>query len=313
MARQSGLGKGLSALIPVTGAEPSSVDRAVVRDGAAPVSGSQFREIPISKVRPSQFQPRDHFDDEGLDSLAQSIRELGVLQPVLVRPVGTDEYELVAGERRWRAARRAGLEVIPAIVRATDDERSLVEVLVENLQRQDLDALEEAAGYEQMVKELSLTHDEVAKRVGKNRVTVSNSLRLLQLSPSIQKLVKDGQITAGHARALLPVTDRNFQESLARRVVKDQMSVRALEEAVRLRADLAQGTTGKKSAPQPSARADRPAGLVELEELLGVQLSTRVNIDLGAQRGRIVIEFADLEDLERIFVAMSLEPPDIDG
>ena len=312
MARQSGLGKGLSALIPAAGAEPS-VDRTVVRDGASPVSGSQFREIPISKVRPSQFQPRDHFDDEGLDSLAQSIRDLGVLQPVLVRPVGTDEYELVAGERRWRAARRAGLEVIPAIVRATDDERSLVEVLVENLQRQDLDALEEAAGYEQMVKELALTHDEVAKRVGKNRVTVSNSLRLLQLSPSIQKLVKDGQITAGHARALLPVTDRNFQESLARRVVKDQMSVRALEEAVRLRADLAQGTTGRKSAPQGSVRADRPAGLVELEELLGVQLSTRVNIDLGAQRGRIVIEFADLEDLERIFVAMSLEPADSDG
>ena len=312
MARQSGLGKGLSALIPATGAGPPSVD-GVLRDGASPVPGSQFREIPISKVRPSQFQPRDHFDDEGLDSLAQSIRELGVLQPVLVRPVGTDEYELVAGERRWRAARRAGLDVIPAIVRDTDDERSLVEVLVENLQRQDLDALEEAAGFEQMVKELALTHDEVAKRVGKNRVTVSNSLRLLQLSPSIQKLVKDAQITAGHARALLPVTDRNFQESLARRVVKDQMSVRALEEAVRLRADLAQGTTGRKSAPKQSARADRPAGLVELEELLGVQLSTRVNIDLGPQRGRIIIEFADLEDLERIFVAMSLDPADSDG
>ena len=307
MARQSGLGKGLSALIPGAAGEVS-----VVGEGAPSVGGARLVDVPLAKIRPNHYQPRDHFDDEGLESLAQSIRELGVLQPILLRPGRGDEYELVAGERRWRAARRAGLVSIPAIVRTTDDDASLIQVLVENLQREDLDALEEAAGFQQMVKELSLTHEEVAQRVGRSRVTVSNALRLLQLSPAIQKLVKDGQLTAGHARALLSVTDRNSQESLARRVVTDQMSVRALEEAVRVRTELAQGRTGKASSSKASARAgttsasERPAGLLELEALLGSQLDTNVSIDLGAKRGRIVIDFADVADLERIYLAMAV-------
>ncbi len=307
MVRQSGLGKGLSALIPGAVSEVS-----VVNEGASSVGGARLIDVPLAKIRPNHFQPRDNFDDEGLESLAQSIRELGVLQPILLRPGRGDEYELVAGERRWRAARRAGLLTIPAIVRTTDDDASLIQVLVENLQRQDLDALEEAAGFEQMVKELSLTHEEVAQRVGRSRVTVSNALRLLQLSPAIQKLVKDGQLTAGHARALLSVTDRNSQESLARRVVSDQMSVRALEEAVRVRTELAQGRTGKQTSAKVSTQAgttsasERPAGLLELEALLGSQLDTNVSIDLGSKRGRIVIDFADLADLERIYLAMAV-------
>lgn len=308
MVRQSGLGKGLSALIPGAIIEgPGPID------AATSVSGARLIDVPLSKIRPNHFQPRDHFDDEGLESLAQSIRELGVLQPILLRPGRGDEYELVAGERRWRAARRAGLDSIPAIVRTTDDDASLIQVLVENLQRQDLDALEEAAGFEQMVKELSLTHEEVAQRVGRSRVSVSNALRLLQLSPAIQKLVKDGELTAGHARALLSVTDRNSQESLARRVVSDQMSVRALEEAVRLRAELAQGRTGKKPGKTlPMPASERPAGLLELEALLGSQLDTNVNIDLGSKRGKIVIDFADLADLERIYLAMAMSSgPDV--
>ena len=305
MVRQSGLGKGLSALIPGAVSEAS-----VAGESAPSVGGARLIDVPLAKIRPNHYQPRDHFDDEGLESLAQSIRELGVLQPILLRPGRGDEYELVAGERRWRAARRAGLLTIPAIVRTTDDDASLIQVLVENLQRQDLDALEEAAGFEQMVKELSLTHEEVAQRVGRSRVTVSNALRLLQLSPAIQKLVKDGQLTAGHARALLSVTDRNSQESLARRVVSDQMSVRALEEAVRVRTELAQGRTGKQTSAKVSNQvgtSERPAGLLELEALLGSQLDTKVSIDLGAKRGRIVIDFADLADLERIYLAMAVE------
>lgn len=303
MVRQSGLGKGLSALIP---AAPEPV--VSIEDHSVP--GQHLVELPIAKIRPNQYQPRDHFDDEALQSLSDSIKALGVLQPVLVRADADGGFELVAGERRWRAARRAGLETIPAIIRDTDDARSVVEVLVENLQRQDLDALEEAAGYQQMINELSLTHEDVATRVGKSRVAVSNALRLLQLSPSIQKMVKDGQLSAGHARALLPITDRSFQESLARRVVTDQLSVRAVEEAVRLRAELAQGKTGAKKSKSSTggAIADRPVGLVELEELLGSQLDTRVNIELGPKKGRITIDFADLEDLERIFLAMAGEP-----
>jgi len=291
VARRSGLGKGLGALIPTE-----------VRGE----QGSSLVEIPIGDVRPSAYQPRKHFDEEGLASLAASIRELGVLQPVLVR--ATDEgYELIAGERRWRAARRAGLRSIPAVVREAADEGSLEQALVENLHREDLNALEEAAGYQQLIEDFGLTHDQVAVRVGKSRTAVTNTLRLLLLPPSIQKLVVERQLSAGHARALLGTPDRAFQEALAKRAVAEDLSVRAVEEAVRLRTELGEQLGGvPEAAPEGEARKRLPrAGLDDLADLLAHHLDTRVKVAMGGRRGRIVIEFAGLEDLERIYKRMT--------
>jgi ParB family chromosome partitioning protein len=258
-------------------------------------------ELPIASIRPNPLQPRDHFDDAALESLAASIRELGVLQPVLVRPVAEREYELVAGERRWRAARRAGLATIPAVVRRVDDRLSLEQALVENLQRQDLNPLEEAAALQQLIDDFGLTHDDVAKRVSKSRAAVTNSLRLLTLSPNLQRLVREGRLAAGHARALLGTSDKSYQESLARRAVTEELSVRAVEEAVRARQEVTRSP--KQRTP---SRADRPAGLVELEVLLAEHLQTGVRIELStAGAGRVVIKVADLADLERVFDRMT--------
>ena len=291
MARRSGLGKGLGALIPTE-----------VRGE----QGSSLVEIPIGDVRPSSYQPRKHFDEEGLASLAASIRELGVLQPVLVRATDAG-YELIAGERRWRAAKRAGLRSIPAVVRQAADEGSLEQALVENLHREDLNALEEAAGYQQLIEEFGLTHDQVALRVGKSRAAVTNTLRLLLLPPSIQKLVVERQLSAGHARALLGTPDRAFQEALAKRAVAEDMSVRAVEEAVRLRTELGEQLGGVPEAtPEGEPRKRLPrAGLDDLADLLARHLDTRVKVSMGGRRGRIVVEFADLEDLERIYKRMT--------
>src|SRR3954464_13666657 len=203
----------------------------------ASASGSELREIPLSQIRPNPHQPRTHFDEEALASLAASIAELGVLQPVLLRPVSDEEYELVAGEGRWRAAKRAGLQTIPALVRETPDVSALEQAVVENLHREDLNPLEEAAAYQQLIEDFSMTHDQLAPRVGKSRATVTNMLRLFQLPPAIQKLVAEGTLSAGHARALLGTPDRAFQESLARKAVQEGLSVRAVEEAVRARGD----------------------------------------------------------------------------
>ncbi|MEY2588992.1 MAG: ParB family transcriptional regulator, chromosome partitioning protein, partial [Acidimicrobiaceae bacterium] len=203
MARRSGLGRGLGALIP---AEVSGVDQAE----------TALLEVPVSQITTNPNQPRRSFDEEALASLTASVRELGVLQPLLVRPGGDDRYELIAGERRWRAAKRAGLPSVPVIVRTVDDTTSLEQALVENLHRQDLNALEEAAAYQQLIEDFHLTHDQVAAKVGKSRAAVSNTLRLFQLPPAIQKLVADGQLSAGHARALLGTPDRAYQEQLAR-------------------------------------------------------------------------------------------------
>jgi ParB family transcriptional regulator, chromosome partitioning protein len=292
VARRSGLGKGLGALIPTE----------VMGE-----RGSSLVEIPIGDVRPSSYQPRKHFDEEGLASLTASIRELGVLQPVLVRPTD-DGYELIAGERRWRAARRAGLRSIPAIVREAADEASLEQALVENLHREDLNALEEAAGYQQLIEEFELTHDQVAARVGKSRTAITNTLRLLLLPPAIQKLVAENQLSAGHARALLGTPDRAFQESLAKRAVAEGLSVRAVEEAVRLRNELGEQLGGAADA-SPEADATRKrlprAGLDDLAELLSHHLDTRVKVEMGSKRGRIVVEFGGLEDLERIYSRMT--------
>ena len=304
MARRSGLGKGLGALIPG--------DTSEAADGV-------LREVPIGSITPNSFQPRDHFDEEQIASLAASIRELGVLQPILVRPVGDegDSFELIAGERRWRAARRAGLATIPVLVRIdTSDQSSLEQALVENLHRADLNALEEAAAYQQLIDEFELTHDDVATRVGKSRVAVTNTLRLLQLPAGVQRAIADGELTAGHGRALLGTPDRALQESLAATVVAQGLSVRATEELVRSGGAVeeeettdeeATATTTGTRPPEPRRTAPRPlppAGIVELEDLLSSHLETRVKVDLSAKRGRLMVEFATLEDLERIYRQM---------
>ena len=303
MARRSGLGKGLGALIPTDLTSPDD---------------ATLREISVSQVEPNSHQPRAHFDEEALVSLTDSIRELGVLQPILVRPAGHDRYELIAGERRWRAAKRAGLQSVPAIVRKIDDTASLEQALVENLHRQDLHPLEEAAAYQQLLEDFQLSHDDVAKRVGKSRSAVSNTLRLLQLPPAIQKLVADGDLSAGHARALLGTPDRAFQEALARRSVAERLSVRDVEEAVRARsgeveAEAAESADAAAASPSAGAAAVagrrlRPPGLLELEGLLSDRLDTRVKVTMGAKRGKVTIDFATLEDLERIYRAMTTPP-----
>ncbi len=301
MARRSGLGKGLSALIPTE----------VVGDRS-----SALREVPIGSIKPNPRQPRVNFDEDTMSSLTASIKELGILQPVLVRQIGgaaADDFELIAGERRWRAARRAGLHTIPVLVLTSDETRSLEQALVENLHRQDLNVLEEAAAYQQLIEEFGYTHDQVATRVGKSRTAVTNTLRLLQLPASVQRLLAEGQITAGHARALLGTPDRGYQEMVAKAVVSDGLTVRAVEEMVRERSESSVGDPAAGPEPQPGAnrpagRTDGrrlpPPGILELEELLSGHLNTRVKVDLTSKRGKVVVEFGSLEDLERIYKLM---------
>ncbi|HEX6237503.1 MAG TPA: ParB/RepB/Spo0J family partition protein [Acidimicrobiales bacterium] len=291
MERRSGLGRGLNALIPGD-----------VGTGVGGQLGVQ--EVPINQIEPNPYQPRNHFDEESLTALTASIRELGVLQPVLVRQLGTDRYALIAGERRWRAAKRAGLQLIPIIVRDVDDSLTLQHALVENLHRDDLNPLEEAAAYQQLIEDFELTQEEVAQRVGKSRSAIANLLRLFQLPPQVQRLVAEGRLSAGHAKALLGTPDRSFQEALARRVVAEGLTVRETEEAVRRRSEAGNRPSSSASG-NGAARKLRAPGLLELEELLAEQLATRVKIDLGPKKGRVVIEFADLEDLERIYRAMA--------
>lgn len=308
MAPRPGLGKGLGALIP-----PELMD-----NGGGNGPGAELIEIPISALEANPHQPRVHFDEETLTDLAASIAEIGVLQPVLVRRVGEGQYQLIAGERRWRAAKRAGLATIPAIVRLTDDMASMEQALVENLHRQDLTPLEEAAAYQQLIEDFGLTHEALASRVGKSRPSISNALRLLALPAAVQSLIADGRLSAGHAKALLGTPDRAYQEHLARRAVDEGWTVRAVEEAVRQRqggttpaAGSAEADDGDPGpAPAPVTRL-RPPGLLELEELLSDHLSTRVSVTMGTSRGKVVVEFADLEDLERIYRAMTEAPPDI--
>ena len=302
MARRSGLGRGLGALIPtdITGE-----------------AGSALREVPVGSISPNPHQPRAYFDEEALASLTASVAELGVLQPILVREVGDERFELIAGERRWRAAKRAGLPSIPVVVRSVDDVLSLEQALVENLHREDLNPLEEAAAYQQLMEDFDLTQEQVAQKVGKSRSSVANTLRLFQLPPSIQRLIAENQLSAGHAKALLGTPDRGFQEALARRIVDDGLSVREAEEAVRRHGEPEGGPDAEADAPEapPAAAAPasaeprrlRPPGLLELEELLADHLSTRVGVSMasGGGRGKIVIEFSGLEDLERIYRAMT--------
>ena len=308
MARRSGLGKGLDALIPTgSGGQPPSGG-----------STTDLREIPVTSVHPNPNQPRVHFDEEALAELTSSVRAIGVLQPILVRPRGDSDFELIAGERRWRAATRAGLSTIPAIVRVTDDVSSVEQALVENLHRQDLTPLEEAAAYKQLLDDFSMTHEQVATKVGKSRSAITNSLRLLALPASVQQLLADGRLTAGHAKALLGTPDRAVQERLARQAVEESWTVRGVEDAVRDALGMPKPTPKPvPSGGKPTTRATgvtplRPPGLMELESLLSDHLQTSVSVSMTGKHGRITIDFADLADLERIYRAMTEAPLDDD-
>lgn len=275
MTQRGGLGRGLSALIP----------------GATDEGG--LLEIPLAAIVPNTRQPRDHFDEESLDLLAASIAEVGVLQPIVVRR--QDEgYELVAGERRLRAAKKAGLATIPAIIRETDDTDALREALIENLHRQDLGPLEQAAAFQELLEDLGASHEEVAERLGHSRSHVTNTIRLLQLPPPVQRLLAEGRISAGHARSLLTLEDEEAQEALAVRVAGEGLSVRQVEDLVRGYREGGDGAARVRAAPEPDPR------MAEAQETLADRLGTRVRIQTGKRKGKVVIEFASEEDLARI-------------
>lgn len=308
MADRRKLGRGLSTLIPTE----SVATPPVAHDGTPGVESppqapptlpaSALRDVPTTSIEPNPHQPRVHFDEESLADLAKSIKEIGVLQPLLVREVAAGRYQLIAGERRWRAAQRAKLTEVPVVVRDITEIETVEQALVENLHRQDLTALEEASAYQQLVEDFDLTHEQVATRVGKSRAAVTNSLRLLQLPASIQGYLADGRLSAGHARALLACDSATTMEQLAARAVKEGWSVRATEIAVK--EPVGPTGTGKQGGgPRPSPL--RPPGLLELENLLAEFLHTKVGVSMVGKRGRITIDFADLADLERIYRTMT--------
>lgn len=275
-------GKGLQSLIP--------------GGGVPPVTGG-LTEVAISAVELNPHQPRTHFDDDALAELAASIRAVGVLQPLLVRSLRPGVYQLIAGERRLKAAQRAGLTHVPIIARDTTDAGSAEQALIENIHREDLGPLEEAAAYQQLIEDFRLTHDQLATRVGKNRATISNALRLLALPASVQQLIADRRLSAGHAKVLLSVTDRAQQERLAQQIVKDGLSVRATEAAI-----TTSGTPIRKKSKSGRTRAPGDAALADVAHIIAEHLSTRVEVSepTRSTRGKLSVEFADLADLERI-------------
>ena len=304
MARKPGLGKGLGALIP-------DAPEAEIEETEVEVGGP-LRRIAVTAIRPNQFQPRKAFNDDSLQALASSVRELGVLQPLIVRPVDGESgvYELIAGERRWRAATLAGLETVPVLVQDdVNDRLSLEQAVVENLHRVDLHPLEEAAAYQQLIDEFDLTHEQVAQRVGKSRANVTNTLRLLQLGEAAQAALVNGDLTAGHARSLLAISDPNAQALMVARVVKNELSVRATEEAVKTflepKVIPVDEPTPREVSGAPRLRPVPDASVAELEHLLEDYLNTRVHVDLKGRNGRIIIDFADLDDLERLYIVIS--------
>ncbi|MFO7548179.1 MAG: ParB/RepB/Spo0J family partition protein [Acidimicrobiia bacterium] len=277
-ARRSGLGRGLEALIP-----------------SGPEQERWFDHIPVDAIRPNPDQPRTLFDEDAITALAESIGEIGVLQPIAVRSDGEGGYVLVAGERRWRAARRAGLSEIPAVIRQTGEGAgSITEALVENLQREDLSPLEEAAAFRQLLDDFGMSHEEVGAKVGRSRSAITNTIRLLQLPAAIQGMLERGELSAGHARALLGIDDRAYAEHVAARAVEEGWSVRQVEEAARVRKEL------DRRAPV-RVREVRPAAIVELEQRLTEQLGTRVRISYRKARGTVEIAFGSLDDLERLY------------
>ncbi|WP_067975185.1 ParB/RepB/Spo0J family partition protein [Nocardiopsis trehalosi] len=289
--QRRGLGKGLGALIP------QGPGTAVSEPGGG---GAYLEEIAVGSVSRNPRQPRVHFDEDALAELRASIAEVGLLQPVVVRKIGADRYELIMGERRWRASKALGLERIPAIVRETGDDDLLRDALLENLHRQQLNPLEEAAAYQQLLDDFGATHDELARRIGRSRPHITNTLRLLNLSPPVQRRVAAGVLSAGHARALLSVDDTEAQERLARRIVEENLSVRALEEIITLGDTDDAPPVRRRSA----SRANTPPELDAWASRLADAFDTRVKINEGRSKGRIVVEFATREDLERIIAAM---------
>ena len=314
MQTRRGLGRGLGALIPTGPVEGDALPRSSmevrrppatdVSSGSAPaapeesrlelkpVAGATYAELPVHTVRPNAQQPREVFDEDEMAELVHSIREVGVLQPIVVRPHDDGSYELVMGERRWRAAQAAGLATVPAIVRATADHNLLRDALLENLHRAQLNPLEEAAAYRQLLDDFGCSQEELSSRIGRSRPQISNTLRLLRLSPAVQRRVAAGVLSAGHAKALVALDDAQAQERLAARIVAEGLSVRATEEVVALGGD-------EVDIPSPRRRAARRP-MPELEERLAERLDTRVRVEVGRSRGRIVIEFATDEDLVRI-------------
>ena len=321
-----GLGRGLGALIPSSPAEPVADQagkapasdpgsgREPVADGAVPEPddvplGASYAELPIDAIVPNPRQPRAVFDEDALAELVFSIREIGLLQPVVVRRSADGGYELIAGERRLRACREAGLRVIPAIIRDTDDDAMLRDALLENLHRANLNPLEEAAAYQQLLSDFGCTQDELARRIGRSRPQVSNTLRLLKLPPDVQRRVAAGVISAGHARALLSLDDPAAMDALATRIVAEGLSVRAVEEIVIVgEADGRQrrkGTRSRVSLPRDPQVADAVADLIERS---ATALDTRVHVDgfgTARSRGRLIIDCADVEDLRRIVAAIA--------
>jgi len=327
-AQKRGLGKGLGALIPTgppadvtialpehgtaappgpsSGAEPTAASGAATGEPTRTVGAdgteAYFDEIPIGAITPNPRQPRQVFDPEALEELAESIRIVGLLQPVVVRSIMPGHFEIVMGERRWRACQQAGLTHVPAIVRRTQDDDMLRDALLENLHRQQLNPLEEAAAYQQLLDDFGTTHEELARRLGRSRPHISNTLRLLQLPPDVQNRVAAGVLTAGHARALLGLSDSSAQARLAKRIIAEGLSVRAVEEIV------AMGVEPEK-APRRSPAARQPAApaLRRLADRLSDVFDTRVKVEMGKRKGKIVVEFATIEDLERIVDTMSAD------
>ena len=285
MTRRGGLGRGLDALLPVDEADGGS---------------DRLRDLVVSEIAVNPRQPRRDFDETALDELTSSITQLGLLQPLLVRAT-EDGFELVAGERRLRAAKRAGLQTVPALVVETDERGSLERAIVENIHRQDLNPVEEASAYRQLLDETGMTQDELAQRLGRSRAAVANTLRLLDLSDDVKKLLIDGKISAGHGRALLSLQGSPFQKRLGQRIAHEQLSVRETEDLVRR-----YGSMVAKS-PSGGGRSERPALAVEAQRKLSDRLQARVRVDIGKRKGKIVIDFASLEELDRLLSLLTQE------
>lgn len=289
--RRGGLGRGLGALLPAAGAEDPG--------GGRQVAGARFAEVAVEDIEPNPRQPRVNFDAEALQELVSSIQEVGLLQPVVVRPAGSGRFELVMGERRWRAAQEAGLSHVPAIVRETGDDVLLRDALLENLHREQLNPLEEAAAYEQLLAEFGVTHEQLAQRVGKSRSHVSNTLRLTRLGAAVQRRLAAGVLSAGHARALLGLEDLEQQGRMAERVVAQGWSVRTTEEAV---AVAGQDRPPRPRSPRPGAAPD--PRLEDVGRRLSDRFDTRVQVSMGRRKGRLTVEFAGEEDLDRILTLL---------
>ncbi|MGA0083327.1 MAG: ParB/RepB/Spo0J family partition protein [Candidatus Nanopelagicales bacterium] len=293
-AQKRGLGRGLGALIPTDSAPVAESNNVQVSENLNSVPGITFAEIELSQIKPNLKQPRQVFEEEALNELTFSIKEIGLLQPIVVRQIGNNEYEIVAGERRFRAAKNAGFTKIPALVRETKDDHMLRDALLENLHRSQLNPLEEAAAYQQLLEDFGGTQEELASKLGRSRPQVTNTLRLLKLPSTVQKRVAAGVLTSGHAKALLGLANPSDIETLANRIVAEGLSVRATEEIVSVGNIGSSESTSRKVAPL------KAPGLKELSDRLGDKLDTRVTISMGRSKGKVVIEFSTLEDLRRI-------------